>query len=318
MEGRSSIINTINNLPCRKLKINNQTQTVVKVISHNKSLRAVLQTQQKACIQHVRAQPASSDVQASPTHNRSQWKLWTIVTVCVALLLPILTWTGLIVAGSQWIDKAKLDMFYNQVQRHATLPNGQPLVRPDEMPSYIGDTLLAIEDHRFYLHPGVDPVGMIRSIWVDVIKQSKVQGGSTITMQLSRNLFLSHEKKFVRKFKEIAIALNLDWNYSKQDLLGMYLNKVYFGHGNYGIEAAANYYFGKTTRTHGNAPTIDLAESAMLIGLLKAPEHYSPFKDLQRAQQRQQVVLHRMYNLGWITQYELQTALHKPLTLAQR
>ncbi|WP_051286855.1 biosynthetic peptidoglycan transglycosylase [Paenibacillus taiwanensis] len=318
MEERSSTINTINNVPCRKLKLNDEAQTTAKVISHNKSSRAVLQTEQKACIPHVRINSASSSAQLSTANKRSAWKYSTIVAVCVALLVPILTWTGLIAAGSQWIDKAKLDMFYEQVQQQVALPNGQPLVRPDEMPSYIGAALLAIEDHRFYLHPGVDPVGMVRSLWVDVIKQSKVQGGSTITMQLSRNLFLSHEKKFVRKFKEVAIALNLDWNYSKQDLLGMYLNKVYFGHGKYGIEAAANYYFAKTTRSLNNVPTIDLAESALLVGLLKAPEHYSPFKNLQRAQQRQQVVLYRMYDLGWITKNELQTALHKPVILAKR
>ncbi|MGZ9586551.1 transglycosylase domain-containing protein [Paenibacillus marinisediminis] len=274
-----------------------------------------------------RSQDDAKLTQSSKRHNSKQGAAcaqsrssargirWIIAVLCVALIIPIVGWFGLVLAGNQWIDEAELNNYYNQVNSNEVLSNGQPIVRVEEMPPYVIDSLIAIEDHRYYLHPGIDPVSLMRSVWVNLQEQSKAQGGSTITMQLARNLFLSQDKTYSRKIKEVAVAANLEWRYSKEDILNLYLNKVYFGHGVYGIEAAANYYFGKTTKLDSGLPVVTQAETAMLVGLLKAPEHYSPFKDPESALHRQQVVLDRMHELGWLSDSEWLTAMHEELHL---
>lgn len=263
------------------------------------------------------AEQQESTHQTSASNNPTQWKKVIAGMLLAAILLPLVGWFALAILGNVWIDTKQLNTFYTQVQEASHLPNGQPVVRTIDMPSYVADTLLAIEDHRYYLHPGVDPVGIARSIWVDLVKGKKAQGGSTVTMQLARNMFLTHEKTYIRKIKEIAISANLELRYTKQELADMYMNKVYFGHGKYGIESAARFYFGKTTMRNGELPTINLAETAVLVGLLKAPEHYSPYKNKELAERRQSTVLNRMNTLGWITDTELEQALNTPLVYAQ-
>lgn len=257
---------------------------------------------------------AASDARSS-TKRQAKRKRWLIAILIVLILTPIAAWCGLIVAGNQWIDEAELNTYYEQIYGGASPSKGQIIVLNDEMPAYISETLLAIEDHRFYMHPGVDPIGIVRSVWVDVNKGHKAQGGSTLTMQLARNLFLTQDKTFIRKFKEIAIAANLEWRYSKEEILNMYMNKVYFGHGMYGIESAANYYFGKTTKADDELPTLTQAETAMLVGLLKAPERYSPYKHPELAEERQQVVLNRMHELNWLPDVEWMEATHETVHL---
>lgn len=244
----------------------------------------------------------------SSTKRQARRKVWLLTLVIFLVTTPIAGWIGLIIAGNQWIDEAKLDAFYGQLYEGANQQIDPNFVLNDGMPNYISETLLAIEDHRFYLHPGVDPVGIVRSVWVDMTTGQKAQGGSTLTMQLARNLFLTQEKTFIRKFKEIAIAVNLEWRYSKTEILNMYMNKVYYGHGIQGVESAANYYYGKTTQLGSELPTITQAETAMLVGLLKAPEHYSPYKHPLMAEKRQQVVLNRMHELYWLNDLEWQKA----------
>ncbi|WP_036667018.1 transglycosylase domain-containing protein [Paenibacillus sp. UNC217MF] len=252
---------------------------------------------------------------AQPAHtpHRMKWKRWVIYSLIIAILTPIIGWVGMAATGTAWIDQGKLITFREQIAQEATTAKGQHLVQLEHMASFIPQELMAIEDHRFKLHPGIDPIGLARSVWINVTKQQKAQGGSTITMQLARNLFLTHDKTFSRKMKEMAIAANLEWNFSKQEILEMYLNKVYFGHGQYGIENAARYYFGKTTRVNGDLPTVNKAEAAILVGLLKAPERYSPSKNMKLALQRQHVVLKRMKDLGWMTEAERQAALKTPI-----
>ena len=252
---------------------------------------------------------------AQPAHmpHRMKWKRWVIYSLIIAILTPIIGWVGMAATGTVWINQGKLMTFREQIAQEATTAKGQHMVQLEHMASFIPQELMAIEDHRFKLHPGIDPIGLARSVWINVTKQQKAQGGSTITMQLARNLFLTHDKTFSRKMKEMAIAANLELNYSKQEILEMYLNKVYFGHGQYGIENAARYYFGKTTRVNGDLPTINKAEAAILVGLLKAPERYSPAKNMKLALQRQHVVLKRMKDLGWMTEAERQAALKTPI-----
>lgn len=252
---------------------------------------------------------------AQPAHmpHRMKWKRWVIYSLIIAILTPIIGWVGMAATGTVWIDQGKLITFREQIAQEANTAKGQHMVQLEHMASFIPQELMAIEDHRFKLHPGIDPIGLARSVWINVTKQQKAQGGSTITMQLARNLFLTHDKTFSRKMKEMAIAANLEWNFSKQEILEMYLNKVYFGHGQYGIENAARYYFGKTTRVNGDLPTVNKAEAAILVGLLKAPERYSPAKNMKLALQRQHVVLKRMKDLGWMTEAERQAALKTPI-----
>lgn len=252
----------------------------------------------------------------SSSFRKISWKQAIICLLCIFILTPIMGYAGLTAAGSIWIDQSKLNALYTSVQHSGITPDGFPVIRVEEMPPYVSDSLLAVEDHRFYLHPGFDPVGIARSVWVDLREGQKAQGGSTLTMQLARNLFLTQEKLFTRKLKEIAIAANMEWHYSKQDILNMYLNRVYFGHGKYGVEAAAQFYFHKTTAQHGSLPTVNLAESAMLMGLLKAPERYSPIKYPEKARKRQHVVLYRMHQLGWISKQELDQALNTPIVVS--
>lgn len=256
-----------------------------------------------------------SDTIAQPAHTPQgmKWKRWVIYSLLVAILTPIIGWVGMAATGTVWIDQGKLTTFREEIALEATTASGQRMVQLDHMAPFISQELMAIEDHRFKLHPGIDPIGLARSVWINVTKQQKAQGGSTISMQLARNLFLTHDKTFSRKMKEMTIAANLELNYSKQEILEMYLNKVYFGHGQYGIENAARYYFGKTTRVNGDLPTINKAEAAILVGLLKAPERYSPAKNMKLALQRQYVVLKRMTDLGWMTEAERQAALKSPI-----
>ncbi|MGG1659783.1 transglycosylase domain-containing protein [Brevibacillus sp. NRS-1366] len=236
----------------------------------------------------------------------SMWKrrigVWLIGLVIVSVLAPII----MSVAGNIWIDEKKLAAVHE--------PKSGMYVKLDEMPDYVWKAFVAIEDHRFMMHDGVDPVALARAIWIDVSQGAYVQGGSTITMQLARNLFLTHDKTMLRKAKEMAIALQLEQRYSKKELLEMYLNVIYFGHGKYGIGEASAFYFGKTANGNGSE-TISLGEAAILASLPKAPENYSPVKHWQKAKQRQHVVLSRMAELNVIDEGQKQKALREKISV---
>ncbi len=162
--------------------------------------------------------------------------------------------------------------------------------------------LLAIEDSHFYYHTGVNLSGVGRALAANFKKGSVSEGGSTITMQLIKNLFLSQKREFTRKLAEAVLSIRLEQIFRKDQILEMYLNQVYWGHNNYGAETAAQSYFGK------HAADLNLAEGAMMAGLIAAPERYSPFSNMKAAKKRQKEVLGRMLELGWITPAEKQKA----------
>lgn len=164
-----------------------------------------------------------------------------------------------------------------------------------KIPMHLVRALLAVEDARFYQHRGVDPRGIVRAIWTNLKCLCLAEGGSTITQQLAKVLFLTPEKSFSRKIKEILLAFEIERRYSKDKILELYLNQVYFGHGAYGVEAAAQTYFSKSVGQ------LTLAEAAMLAGLPRAPNYYSPILDKGRAKRRREHVLNRMTELGIIT-----------------
>jgi len=161
-----------------------------------------------------------------------------------------------------------------------------------QVPQSLRDAIIATEDKRFYSHSGVDPIGVGRAVFQNYRRGRIVEGGSTITQQLTKLLFLTPDKNLERKLKEAVLALELERRYSKDRILEMYLNQVYFGHGAYGVEAAARTYFGKSVSE------LNVRESALLAGLPRAPTTYSPFDHAETAKRRREVVLRRMVEFG--------------------
>jgi len=168
-------------------------------------------------------------------------------------------------------------------------------VKLDQLPPYLPDALLATEDRRFYAHFGIDPLGLLRAIITNVQAGHLVQGGSTFTQQLAKNVFLTADRTLRRKGQEALLALWLEHNLTKQQILTLYLNRVYFGAGTYGVEAAARKYFGKS------AAQVTPFEAAMLAGMVKAPSRYNPVIDPKAATERAKLVLFNMANAGYIT-----------------
>jgi penicillin-binding protein 1A len=179
-----------------------------------------------------------------------------------------------------------------------------------EMSPYIPQALVAIEDRRYYSHFGIDPIGLTRAMTRNLAAGRLVQGGSTLTQQLAKNLFLSPERTIGRKVQEVLLAFWLENKYSKDQILEMYLNRVYFGSGAYGVEAAARRYFDKSARD------VSLHEAALLAGLLKAPSRLSPARDPQAAEDRAQLVLGAMRAQGMVSDTEMTAALSRKTTRA--
>jgi len=176
-----------------------------------------------------------------------------------------------------------------------------------EIPDHVKKAFIAVEDIRFYHHPGVDFVGITRALWHDIKAGEIVEGGSTITQQLARMLFLQPDKSIKRKFKEAALSIQIERRYTKDEILGMYLNQTYFGTRAYGIEAAARTYFGKSSKD------LTVAEAALLATLPKAPSRYSPFKYPERARTRRTLVLNKMLKYDFITRAQYEDAEKSPL-----
>ena len=180
----------------------------------------------------------------------------------------------------------------------------------DSLPKHIINAVIAVEDSRFWTHKGIDYIGIARAITQDVIHASLREGGSTITQQLAKVVFLSPEKTIKRKLMEVTLAFKIEKNLTKREILELYLNKVYFGHGAYGIEMAARKYFNKP------AKQLNLAEASIITGLVKAPSSYSPFNNLTKAKQRQFTVLTRMEEEGYISKTEMENAYKQSLYLS--
>ena len=177
----------------------------------------------------------------------------------------------------------------------------------EEMPPYLPEAVIAIEDRRFYWHFGIDPIGLARAMVANVRAGHIVEGGSTITQQLAKNLFLTPDRTFERKIQEVILAEWLELRLSKKQILALYLNRVYLGAGAYGVDAAAHSYFGKSARN------ITLAEAATLAGMLKAPNTYSPSNHPNAAEARAQTVLTAMADAGFITARQASLAMSSPV-----
>ncbi|CAI2718100.1 penicillin-binding protein 1A [Nitrospina watsonii] len=181
----------------------------------------------------------------------------------------------------------------------------------EDIPLHLKQATLAIEDSNFYYHFGIDPKAIVRAMITNFQAGHVVEGGSTITQQLSKTLFLSFERSLERKIREAILAIRMELVFTKEDILEMYLNQIYYGHGSYGVEAAARTYFGKPVKD------LSIAECALISGLPKAPNHYSPYKDLEKSIGRRNHAIRRMAHLGFITEQEKEQALAEEVKLGQ-
>lgn len=175
------------------------------------------------------------------------------------------------------------------------------------IPDHVKKAFISVEDVRFYYHPGVDIIGILRALINDIREMRVSQGGSTITQQLAKMLFLKPERTLTRKIKEALLSIKIEKRYTKDEILGLYLNQAYFGTRAYGIEAASQVYFGKSMRD------LTIGEAAMLAALPKSPSLYSPFKNPQRCLERRSMVLRQMLNHGFINERQYFEAEREPL-----
>lgn len=185
------------------------------------------------------------------------------------------------------------------------------VLRLDELPAHLVRAVLAIEDRRFWEHHGVDVYGIARAAWANLRAGMVTEGASTVTQQLARTLYLSQKRTYERKLQEVLIAVWLERRMTKERILESYLNSIYFGAGAWGVDGAARRYFGKSARD------LDLAESAMLAGLIRAPSTYSPVRDAAVARRRAGVVLDAMVAAGWLDPAAAEAARNRPLRLAR-
>ena len=200
-------------------------------------------------------------------------------------------------------DNRKIAEFYKE--RRIVIPL-------EKMPPKLKEAFIAAEDARFYKHKGIDIISIMRAFFKNIEAGSIVQGGSTITQQVTKSFLLTPERSYRRKIKEAILAYRIDKTFSKDEILFLYLNQIYLGHGAYGVEAAAENYFGKS------ASDLNLAEMAILAGLPQAPSRYSPFRQPEKAQQRQIYVLNRMVAEGYIDNVQATDAINTKLDIKPR
>ncbi|MFW6381106.1 MAG: penicillin-binding protein 1A [Bacillota bacterium] len=242
--------------------------------------------------------------------------------IIAAIILIIALTFGITLGAVTWIIRDTPDITNYKGSIEATMiygAEGEPLTRLykenriyvplERIPSKLKNAVIAIEDKNFYVHHGIDFWGIARAFWINIKQGRLAQGGSTITQQLARNALLTQRKSFYRKIQEAYLALQFERLYTKPEILEMYLNEIFLGHSAYGIETAANQYFDKSVWE------LDLSEAALLAGLPKAPNYYSPFNNPEHARNRRDVVLNKMEDLGYITEKETEQAKDKELDL---
>lgn len=185
------------------------------------------------------------------------------------------------------------DVHGNEIANIHATENRVP-VKLESIPKNLQNAFIAVEDARFYEHAGVDPRGILRALWTNIMDRDVAEGGSTITQQLAKNAYLTQERTLKRKIQEAFLALQIERQFTKKEILELYLNQIYFGQGAYGVEAAAQTYFGKDVKD------LDLNEAALIAGIPKSPNYYSPFNNLEAAQARKATVLSQMEKYNYI------------------
>ncbi len=243
------------------------------------------------------------------------------------ILVIIVVSLGIATAGYVWFSRdlpsmARLEMIEPSLKTRVLAADStvlkefykqdRILLKLDEVPFELQKAFLAVEDRRFYEHFGIDFIRIFSAAWKDIRHWRIKEGASTITQQLSTDLFLTKEQTFARKIKEVLLAFRIEKAYSKDEILEMYLNQIYFGGGGYGIEAASMRFFGKSVRN------LELHQIALLPGLPKNPSGYNPFRNPERAMKRRNTVLNSMNEFGLINETQLDTLKVKPLDIVIR
>ncbi len=239
-----------------------------------------------------------------------RWVYWSVVFALWLVIAAIaaIAWVGAHLPAIQSLEVPKrppsITILGAEGRVLATRGDmGGAAVPLKELPTYLPQAFIAIEDRRFFSHHGVDPFGIARALAANVLHRGVAQGGSTLTQQLAKNLFLTQERTVARKVQELVLALWLEHKFTKAQILDLYLNRVYFGAGAYGVEAAAQRYFGKSARK------VTLGEAALLAGLVKSPSRLAPTHNPDGAQRRGQVVLAAMADMGVISEHAAAAAL---------
>lgn len=209
---------------------------------------------------------------------------------------------------SPWLEKIHRSFYLKEATAYYV--KGKTFVPLDQIAPSLQLAVLTMEDRKFYDHIGFDWEGILRASLVNLQKGEITEGASTITQQLAKNLFLNQNLNYTRKVEEALLALQMEQNFSKDEIFTLYLNTIYFGSGAYGIGQASQIYFGKEPQT------LTLAESAMLAGIIPAPSLYSPYENLELAQVRQGLVLDTMLSLGIITPKQAKDAKNEKLSFA--
>ncbi|GEM_PF-109257 len=243
--------------------------------------------------------------------SRLNWRLYIFTSLILLFFLAL----GTVLGGLYFIVSETPDISDYRGGRQSTMiyssdgtlinslyQENRVYVTLDDIPRELQQAIVAIEDHNFYDHHGVDLVGISRALITNIAEGRIVQGASTITQQLAREALLSQEKTVFRKLQEIYLALQFERLYTKSEILEMYLNEIFFGHSAYGVEAASQQYFGRSVSE------LNLSESALIAALPRSPNYYSPFNNEDAARSRRNVVLNRMQQLGYIDEDEFQTA----------
>jgi penicillin-binding protein 1A len=266
--------------------------------------------------------PESKQGRQKPAHSRA-WRVFGFLFKWMAVLG---IWAGvaagaiLVILAFDLPDVSTINHFARRPSLTFVSSDGQPVatygdqfagaVELNEMSPWLPKAVLATEDRRFYRHSGIDFIGLARATWVNLRAGRIVQGGSTITQQLAKNVFLTSERSYKRKVQEVMLAFWLERRFTKDQILTIYLNRVYLGAGTYGVEAASRRYFGKPSRQ------LTPHEAAVIAGLLKAPSRYSPASDLERAKGRAEEVLGNLAEAGYMTAEEARAAGRQPLRIA--
>lgn len=248
---------------------------------------------------------------------RSVFKLMVLIGFCCSLLgaggaVALYFWASSDLPSFSKIADYRPPLVTNVLARDGSLigqfyREKRFLITLDQMPKFLPLAFLAVEDDEFYKHPGVDFKAIVRAAITNFQTGEKSSGGSTITQQVVKRLMLTPEKSYERKLKEAILAYRLEKQFSKDEILNLYLNQIFLGNNSYGVEAAARTYFAK------NASELTLAESALLAGLPQAPSDYNPYRHPEAAKQRQRHVLRRMRDLTWISESDYEQAVYAPL-----
>lgn len=245
-------------------------------------------------------------------------KKYFLIPIIIAsiAMVGLIGYIFIIFLGDYVIDEKKLIMDStttmvdeNGIEIASLFFENREIVEIDNIPEHVQQAFVAVEDNRFYEHRGIDVRAIGRAVYRDILARSKAEGGSTLTQQLAKNIFLTNEKSWLRKTKEAVIAINLERRYTKNEIMEMYLNQIYFGHGAYGVQAASELYFNK------NVEDLTVEQGALLAALPKAPNGYSPINYPEEAKNRRDLVLHLMEKQGYLEAEEALSHMGRTLGL---